>query len=210
VYVAGARDARITEAALTALVRNPAVDLVGLDFSRIDPARLRDAKPDLLVSAAHQFVIRDPELGVARLGSVGLHPALLPRYRGSYPLWWALRNHEREAGLTLYQLDPGIDTGPILAQERVEIVEDDTFASLYTRVAGCVAPLLDGLVAVARTTDALPAGFVQDESQATTVVAPTERELHGTILTRVVRRVGLARQHLVAVIVRTVHLGSHR
>ncbi|HEY7132074.1 MAG TPA: formyltransferase family protein [Candidatus Limnocylindrales bacterium] len=210
VYVAGARDARITEAALTALVRNPGVDLVGLDFARVDPTRLREAKPDLLISAAHQYLIRPSELAVARVGSVGLHPALLPRYRGSYPLWWALQHRESEAGLTLYELDRGIDTGPILAQERVAIARDDTFASLYTRVSGCVGPLLDGLIAVAATTDGLPARFAQDETQATSFAAPNRRELHGTIVSRLVRRAGLARQHLVATIVRTIHLGSHR
>lgn len=188
VYVAGAADAPITHASLVALARHPGVDLVGLDLDRIDPARLRAADPDLLLSAAHQHLIRSPELGVARIGSVGLHPALLPRYRGSHPLWWALHNGEHEAGLTLYELDPGIDTGPILAQATVPIVAGDTFATLYARTCEEVAPLLDGLVEAVLRDGGLPAGRIQDESQATLFRAPTDRELRGPLRQRIARR----------------------
>jgi methionyl-tRNA formyltransferase len=190
VYVAGALDAPITGAALEALVRNPSAELVGIDFGRMDPDRLRAAAPDLLLSAAHRHLIREPELGVARLGSVGLHPALLPRYRGSHPLWWALRNHEAEAGLTLYVLDAGIDTGPILDQRAVPILPGDTFGALYRRTVTHVGPMLDALVAAVATTDRLPDATPQDETRATLYRAPTERELHGTLAGRAVRKAG--------------------
>jgi methionyl-tRNA formyltransferase len=177
VYVAGAPAAPITEATLVALARNPEADLVGLDLRRIDPTRIRDASPDLLVSAAHESMIRTPELGVARVGSVGLHPGLLPRYRGSHPLWWAIRNHETEAGLTLYVLDDGIDSGPIIAQTRAAIEPADTFASLYRRVARLVGPMLDDLIEVVAATDALPPSLPQDGSLATYFGPPSRRQL---------------------------------
>lgn len=189
VYVAGARDAPLTVAALEALARNPTADLVGIDFGRMDPARLRAAAPDLLLSAAHEFLIREPELRVARLGSVGLHPALLPRYRGSHPLWWALRNHEAEVGLTLYVLDDGIDAGPVLAQATVATQPGDTFASLYRRVADEVAPMLDALLVTMAEEDQLPQATPQDHNRATVYRAPTHRELHGTLPERAVRKV---------------------
>jgi folate-dependent phosphoribosylglycinamide formyltransferase PurN len=192
VYVAAAPDAPITDAALTALVRNPAVELVGIDYGRIDPARLREAAPDLLLSAAHRHLLRAPELAVARLGSVGLHPALLPAYRGSHPLWWALRNGEREAGLTLYVLDTGIDTGPILDQRSVPIVPGDTFATLYRRTVEHVGPMLDALIAGILERGRLPDAMPQDESMASVYAAPTERELHGTLAGRIVRKAGRA------------------
>ncbi|MHB8958670.1 MAG: formyltransferase family protein [Candidatus Limnocylindrales bacterium] len=190
VYVAGAPDAPLTIAALEALARNPAADLVGIDFGRMDPARLRAATPDLLVSAAHEHLIRGPELAVARLGSVGLHPALLPRYRGSHPLWWALRNHEAEVGLTLYVLDEGIDTGPVIAQATVATEPGDTFGSLYRRVAGRVAPMLDDLLAKVVEDGRLPPATPQDHSRATVYRPPTHRELHGSMGERAVRKVG--------------------
>ena len=123
----------LTSGVLAGLIGVEGIELVGLDLDRLDPARLRAATPDLLISAGHQYLIAPAEIAVARLGTVGLHPALLPRYRGSHPLWWALHNHETEAGITLYRLDAGIDTGPIIAQRVVPILPGDTFRSLYLR-----------------------------------------------------------------------------
>ena len=203
VYVAGAPDAPITHAAIVALARHPLVDLVGLDLDRLDPARLREAAPDLLLSAAHRYLIQPPELAVARFGSVGLHPGLLPRYRGSHPLWWALRNEEQEAGISLYVLDSGIDTGPILAQETVPIEEGDTFASLYARTVEHVGPLLDGLVETIAATGRMPDGQVQDESKATLFRAPTEREMSGTLMSRVKGRAQRG-AHVAAGVVATI------
>jgi hypothetical protein len=202
VYVAGAPDAPLTMASLEALARNPAVDLVGIDFGRMDLARLRVAAPDILLSAAHQHLIREAELGVARLGSVGLHPAMLPKYRGSHPLWWALRNGEHEAGLTLYVLDEGIDTGPLLAQRAVPIEPDDTFASLYRRVTTEVSPLLDLLIATASTEDRLPPATPQDHAIATVYGVPTHRELHGTLPERAARKLARGARRAMRVVAR--------
>jgi hypothetical protein len=208
VYVAGATDAPLTVAALEALARNPDADLVGIDFGRMDPARLRAAAPDILLSAAHQHLIRETDLDVARLGSVGLHPALLPRYRGSHPLWWALRNREREAGLTLYLLDDGIDTGAVIAQSAVPIEPGDTFRSLYRRVAAEVAPMLDALVATAVTDDRLPAATPQDNTIATVYGVPTYRELHGTLAERVAGKAGRVMRHGARLVVRAPRRGA--
>ena len=188
VYVAGATDALITSAALVALVRNPLVELVGLDLDRLEADRLRAASPDLLLSAAHPRLIRPSELAIARAGSVGLHPSLLPRYRGSHPHWWALRNHETDAGMTLYVLDEGIDTGPILGQRRVPIGPDDTFRSLYLRATAEVAPLLDQLVATIHATAQLPPATPQDERLATSFAAPTPAQMNGSLRARAVGR----------------------
>jgi methionyl-tRNA formyltransferase len=175
-----------------ALVRNPAAELVGIDFGRMDLARLRDSRPDILLSAAHQHLLREPELGAARLGSVGLHPALLPRYRGSHPLWWALRNGETEAGLTLYVLDRGIDTGPVIDQRAVPILPGDTFGALYRRTVAHVGPMLDALIAGVAATGRLPEATAQDDRLATVYRAPTERELHGTLAGRAARKAARA------------------
>jgi len=188
VYVAGAIDAPITSAALVVLVRNPAVELVGLDLDRVEADRLRAARPDLLLSAAHQRIIRPSEFEIPRVGSVGLHPSLLPRYRGSHPLWWAIRNRETEAGITLYVLDEGIDTGPILAQQRVAIHPDDSFRSLYLRTIAEIGPMLEELVASIQATGHLPPAVPQDESQATYFAAPTDAQMNGSLWTRAAAR----------------------
>ena len=209
VYVAGAPDAPITHASLEALARDPRVDLVGLDLERLDPERLRTATPDILLSAAHRHLIRESELGIARFGTVGLHPALLPRYRGSHPLWWALHNGESEAGLTLYVLDTGIDTGPILGQVCVPIEPGDTFGSLYARTVTHVAPLLDELVTQVQMLGRLPDGRIQDESQATIFRAPTEREIYGSLPERVARRIGRAGHRAAAAILALAQALQH-
>ncbi len=152
IYVAGAWDSMLTSGVLAGLIGAEGIELVGLDLDRLDPARLRATAPDLLISAGHQYLIAPAEIAVPRLGTVGLHPALLPRYRGSHPLWWALHNHESEAGITLYRLDAGIDTGPILAQRVVPILADDTFRSLYLRTVKEIPSILAELrVAIERT-----------------------------------------------------------
>jgi methionyl-tRNA formyltransferase len=190
VYVAGAWDSMLTSGALAGLIGVEGVELVGLDLDRLDPARLRAAAPDLLISAGHQYLIAPAEIAVARLGTVGLHPALLPRYRGSHPLWWALHNHEREAGITLYRLDAGIDTGPIIAQRVVPILPGDTFRSLYLRTVREIPALLTELRVAIDRTGALPAGTVQDEARATYFGPPSERQLRGSLPARVGRRAG--------------------
>lgn len=190
VYVAGAWDSMLTSGVLAGLIGVEGIELVGLDLDRLDPARLRAAAPDLLISAGHQYLIAPAEIAVPRLGTVGLHPALLPRYRGSHPLWWAIHNHETEAGITLYRLDAGIDTGPIIAQRAVPILPDDTFRSLYLRTVREIPPILAELrVAIDRTGD-LPVGTVQDEALATYFGPPSERQLRGSLLGRIRRRAG--------------------
>jgi methionyl-tRNA formyltransferase len=202
VYVAGAVDALITSAALVTLVRSPAVELVGLDLDRIEIDRLQAARPDLLLSAAHRRIIRPPELAIGRAGSVGLHPSLLPLYRGSHPLWWAIRNHETEAGMSLYVLDEGIDTGPILAQRRVPIRADDSFRSLYLRAIAEIGPMLEELVATIQETGRLPPASPQDERHATSSAAPTDAQMAGSLreraagrLRRLARGAALGRGH---------------
>ena len=64
----------------------------------------------------------------------GLHASLLPNYSGGAPLVWALINGEKETGITLFQMDDGVDTGPIVSQRREQIFSDDTIATLYARI----------------------------------------------------------------------------
>jgi methionyl-tRNA formyltransferase len=92
--------------------------------------RLRDLEPDLLLVWHYSMVLPPVVLQTPRLGSVNVHPGLLPEYRGAHVLQWAIVNGERETGVTLHYLDEGIDTGPVIAEQRVPITEDDDAASL--------------------------------------------------------------------------------
>ena len=173
IFLAGSSGAELSDVTLEVLYADGRVELVGIALDRVDPRELRLARPDLLISAAHRYLIRRPELEVPRLGAVGLHPGMLPQYRGSYPLWWALRNGESEVGLTLYRLGQGIDDGPVLRQSTVQVYSNDTFRSLYDRVVNDVPAHLAWLIETVERLDAIPPGHQQNERLATHFQAPS-------------------------------------
>jgi methionyl-tRNA formyltransferase len=173
VYVAGAPDSVITEAVRDALRAHPAARIVGLETAgRVDRVGLAKLAPDLLISAGHPHFIPASVRAAARLAAVGVHPSLLPRYRGSWPLWWALRNGEREVGASLFHLADRIDAGPVIAQRRVAVGRRDTFASLYEKVRPLITELVTELVDHIAATGVVPAGAPQDEQQATYFATP--------------------------------------
>jgi len=85
--------------------------------------RLESLSPDLLVSIAGNEIFRKPLIELAPKGCINLHTALLPKYRGLMPSFWVLKNGEEETGVSVFFVDEGIDSGPILVQERIEIGE---------------------------------------------------------------------------------------
>ncbi|CCH52781.1 formyl transferase domain protein [Fibrisoma limi BUZ 3] len=83
--------------------------------------KIRSYKPDLLVSIAGNQIFKRKLLDVATHGCVNLHTALLPKYRGLMPSFWVLKNGETHTGVSVFFVDEGIDSGPILVQKKVEI-----------------------------------------------------------------------------------------
>jgi methionyl-tRNA formyltransferase len=79
---------------------------------------------------------------VPRLGIVNGHPSLLPRYRGPFPIAWAVRNGETEIGLSYHLMDASFDTGNLLAQRPVPIDDSDTFQSLLDKLVPVAGELL--------------------------------------------------------------------
>jgi methionyl-tRNA formyltransferase len=104
-------------------------------------ATLRSLAPDLLVSVQAAQILRRPLLETPRLGAVNLHYGPLPRYRGVAPIAWAIINGETETAVTLHVMDPGIDSGPILASAPVAIERDETARSLYDRCTDAAVDL---------------------------------------------------------------------
>jgi methionyl-tRNA formyltransferase len=99
-----------------------------------------DWRPDAFVVAGWYYKV--PRCWREVAPAYGLHASLLPDYSGGAPLVWAMINDEKETGITLFQLDDGIDSGPIVAQRKTEIQQDDTIASLYSRIEELGAELL--------------------------------------------------------------------
>ena len=123
-------------------------------------------KADLAILAFVSQIIPPPVFNAPRLGSICYHPSLLPKYRGRTAINWALIKGETVTGLTIFWLDKGIDTGPILLQKEVRVDADDTTGTLYFNK---LFPM--GIEAIGEAVDLIRAGnpprIVQDESQAT-------------------------------------------
>jgi methionyl-tRNA formyltransferase len=112
---------------------------------------LFELRPDLAVVAAYGLILPGAILEVPRLGCINLHASLLPRWRGAAPIQRALLAGDRETGVTIFQMEPALDTGPILAAERIAIPADATAAGLHDRLAELAArmivPVVDDLAA---------------------------------------------------------------
>lgn len=122
-------------------------------------------KPDLLVVVAFGQIIPGRVLSSARWGGINVHASLLPKYRGSAPIQWAIINNEEKTGLTIMCMDEGLDTGPILMQQEVEILEGETAGQLHDRLSSLTPELL------IKTLQGLAKGAIkkkkQDDSLAT-------------------------------------------
>ena len=123
-------------------------------------------KADLAILAFVSQIIPPPVFNAPQFGSICYHPSLLPKYRGRTAINWALIRGETVTGLTIFWLDKGIDTGPILLQKEVRVDPNDTTGTLYFNK---LFPL--GIEAIGEAVDLIKAGnpprIAQDESKAT-------------------------------------------
>src|SRR5229473_6207370 len=98
-------------------------------------ADLRALEPDLLVVAAYGQILSPELLGIPRLGTINVHASLLPKYRGAAPVAYAILNGDAETGVSIIQVLPQLDAGPILAVIRTPIGPQETAGILEDRLA---------------------------------------------------------------------------
>ncbi len=98
-------------------------------------AAFEAARPDVLVVAAYGLILPSWVLEWPRLGCLNVHASLLPRWRGAAPIHRAIEAGDAETGITIMQMDEGLDTGDMLLTERLSIAPTDTTASLHDRLA---------------------------------------------------------------------------
>jgi methionyl-tRNA formyltransferase len=96
---------------------------------------LRAFNADLFVVTAYGRILPGPLLNLPRLGTINVHGSLLPKYRGAAPIQWAILRGEQETGITIMQMDEGMDTGDILLPRALAITPEDTAATLAARMA---------------------------------------------------------------------------
>jgi methionyl-tRNA formyltransferase len=105
-------------------------------------AVFESVRPDACVVAAYGKILPEWLLPIPRLGCINVHASLLPRYRGAAPINWAIADGARETGITLMQMDAGMDTGMMLAQSRTAIGDMEAAPELTARLAELGAALL--------------------------------------------------------------------
>jgi methionyl-tRNA formyltransferase len=105
-------------------------------------AQLRDLAPDVIIVAAYGLLLPRDVLTIPPRGCINTHASLLPRHRGAAPIIAAILAGDAETGITLMQMDEGLDTGPILAQRAIPIDDDDTTGTLTPKLANLATELL--------------------------------------------------------------------
>jgi len=140
-------------------------------------APLRDWRPDMIVVAAFGQILRPHVLGLPPRGCLNVHASLLPRWRGASPIQHAILAGDAVTGVTLMQMDEGLDTGAMYVQESLAIDPRETAASLHDRLSALGAQMLR------RYLDGILAGEIvpvpQDDAQST--YAPMIRKEAGEI-----------------------------
>lgn len=102
---------------------------------------LRSLNPDVMVVAAFGQIITKEILDMPKYGCINVHASLLPAYRGAAPIQWAVINGDKESGVTIMQMDEGIDTGDMIEKAVVPIAEDETGGSLFDKLSHTGAKL---------------------------------------------------------------------
>jgi methionyl-tRNA formyltransferase len=137
----------------------------------------KSLQPDLMVVVAYGQILPKSILNIPRYGAVNVHASLLPKYRGSAPVAWAILNGEKMTGVTTMVMDEGMDTGDILLQRETPMGEEETCKMLQDRLASSGAQLLK------ETLEKIKAGNIrpnpQDHSKAT--YAPLLKKEDGRI-----------------------------
>jgi methionyl-tRNA formyltransferase len=112
-------------------------------------AALAESGAELAVVVAYGKILPRAVLDATPKGCINVHASLLPRYRGAAPVQWAVIDGERETGVSIMQLDEGMDTGPVLLERRTPIDPDETSGELLERLAAIGAgALLDALIEI--------------------------------------------------------------
>ena len=96
---------------------------------------IKSLNPDVICVVAYGKILPKEILEIPHLGCINVHASLLPKYRGSAPIQWAVLNGEKETGVTTMYMDIGMDTGDMILKEKVQIGEDETTGELWDRLS---------------------------------------------------------------------------
>jgi methionyl-tRNA formyltransferase len=141
---AAGRGRALVETAVKRAARR--LELPVLEFGPGDRRKVTEAvlaqRPDAVVVAAFGHILKEPILSTPPFGCLNVHASLLPRWRGVAPIPYAILNGDSWTGVTIMEMDAGVDTGPILAQRSMPIGPEETAGEVSDRLAGIGADLL--------------------------------------------------------------------
>ena len=133
-----------------------------------EDANIRALAPELIVVVAYGCILPKSVLELPKYGCINLHVSLLPKYRGSAPVQWSVLNGDTETGVSIMQMDEGLDTGDVLRCEKIAIGPEETSGELFDRVTAVGARVLCEVV------PAIAAGTLtpQPQDHANATLAP--------------------------------------
>jgi methionyl-tRNA formyltransferase len=153
--------------------------------------RLREWQPDVMVVVAYGLILPREILQLPRHGCLNIHASLLPRWRGAAPIQRAIESGDEVSGISIMQMDEGLDTGAVLGESVVPIRTDDTAGTLHDRLAEAGTPLLlavlESLLQGTAVARAQPAIGVTHAAKLTRAESRLDWSQHATTLDRRIR-----------------------
>ncbi|MGQ0751010.1 MAG: methionyl-tRNA formyltransferase [Betaproteobacteria bacterium] len=159
---AAGRGRRVQSSAVKRLANARGLELMQPGTLR-DPAAVAAVThhaPDVLVVAAYGLLVPPPLLAGPRQGAINIHASLLPRWRGAAPIQRALLAGDAHTGISIMQMDEGLDTGPVLMQRAIPIAADDTARTLHDRLARLGAHMIVEALSAPRVPKPQPAAGI--------------------------------------------------
>ena len=125
-------------------LRNTPIKELALKYNIpvLQPIKIREdyngvleLNPDIIITCAYGQIIPKEILDYPRLGCINVHASLLPKYRGGAPIHWSIINGDKKTGITIMYMDVGMDTGDIISQEEIEILDSDNLESVHDKLS---------------------------------------------------------------------------
>ncbi len=162
------RKAIITPSAVKVFAKSKGLKTLSYNKIRLEGVEdLKSLNPDIMVTCAYGQILSNEILNIAKHGIINIHASLLPKYRGAAPIQWAIINGDKKTGVTIMQTALGVDTGDIIYQKELEILNGETAGELFNRLS------ILGAEMIVKALDDIENGNAtfteQDETQATKV-----------------------------------------
>ena len=152
----------------------PRIEITRSINSSLSLELIKSYYPDLLISIGGNEIFKTPLINLAELGCLNLHTAPLPKYRGLMPSFWVLKNQEKYTAVSVFYVDEGIDSGPILVQKRVKI-NDHSQETLINQTKKIGMDCL--LKAISKIQDNDISTMPNDDNQMTYFSFPTKSDV---------------------------------